>query len=567
MDKKDNLTPELEELEAVEAAESNEKKPKKEKLSDGRRLRYGSLATALTAVVIAAVVLLNVLVSALDVKFPLTIDLTDDKVLTLSDDTKKLARSVSEPVRITACINEEYFSAPNTGNKEMDTVLAQFYSTVKQLNSLSDGNITYAFIDLTKDVAEAAALSSYDVGDGEILFTCGQRSKVIGLDALMEYDDNYNQYLQYQQYGMNYTGDYTFVSLVEPAIVSGIQAVLNTSLEPVTMLVGHGEDQNVINAVTEVLQKSGYEVLTLDITTMENTFDKNTTMAILPAPSTDYSAEELALLRSWANNNGYMNHQLTYVVNYTTYLPSLSEFFADNYGIEVTPYWVSETSNSRLFGNGSTYTFGDLAETDYTDAAEKAIKAPATAALKLLWDQDKTLAKYVLPVVTFPDSANLINYQAYTEAYQKLLANAGDVNDLSTNQKKDLQDQLDALLAANTAKADAYPLVGMAYSRTEATVDGIESSTSALVCGSAGMLATYLTDTASKNESAFIQTFDGINGNKTTVSIIGKSLSTATVDFGSEGVKKLIGLGLFTLLLPISMLVCCLVVFLRRKNL
>ena len=85
--------------------------------------------------------------------------------------------------------------------------------------------------------------------------------------------------------------------------------------------------------------------------------------------------------------------------------------------------------------------------------------------------------------------------------------------------------------------------------------------------GSAGMLATYLTDTASKNESAFIQTFDGINGNKTTVSIIGKSLSTATVDFGSEGVKKLIGLGLFTLLLPISMLVCCLVVFLRRKNL
>ncbi len=569
MDNKEFLTPETEEIEVAEVVEetaADGKKAKKEKLADGRRFRFGSLATALTAVVIAAVVLLNVLVSALDAKFPLTLDVTGDKVLTLSDATKELAKSVNEPVRITACIDEAYFSSPNTGNKEMDTILSQFYSTVKQLSSLSGGKISYDFIDLTKNVTEAAALAQYDVSDGEILFTCGKRSNVIGLEALMEYDSNYNQYLQYQQYGMSYTGDYTFTSLVEPALINGIQAVLNENLASVTMVVGHGEDENVISALTETLQKSGYEVMTLDITTMENTFDKTCGMAILPAPSTDYSAEELALLRAWANNNGYMNHQLTYVVNYSVYLPSLSEFFMDNYGIEVTPYWVSETSNGRIFYNGTTYTYGDLAETDYTEAVEKAIKAPATAALKLHWDEDKTLAKYVQAVVTFPETAQLIDYAKYTASYKALLENV-DVNDLTNNQKSELQKQIDALVTANTAKADTYPIVGMAYSRTEATVDGVESSTSALVCGSSGMLATYLTDASSKNEVAFTQVFNGLTGNKSTVSVAGKSLSISTIDFGSEAVKKLVGLGLFTVLLPVCVLVCCLVVFLRRKNL
>ena len=569
MDNKDLLTPETEEFEptaAVETVATEPQKEKKEKLADGRRFRFGALATALTAVVVAAVVLLNILVSALDVKFPLTVDTTGDKVLTLSDTTKDLAKSVKEPVRITVCIDESYFSEPNTGNSEMDTVLAQFYSAVKRLQSLSGGKITYAFVDLTKDVTEAAALADYGVSDGEILFTCGKRSTVVGLDALMEYDDSYNQYLQYQQYGMTYSGGYTFTSLVEPALVKGIQAVLNENLAPVTMVVGHGEDETVVSNLTEALQKNGYEVLTLDITTMENTFDETTTMAILPAPSNDYTADELTLLRTWANNNGRMNHQLTYIVNYTAYLPTLSEFFEDNYGIEVTPYWVSETSNSRIFYTGATYTYGDVTESDYTEAAEKAVKSPMTVALKLHWDEDNTLSKYNRAVVTFPNSVQLIDFVAYTAGYKALMENV-DIADLSTNQQIALQEKIDALVADNTAQADEYPVVGMAYSRTEATVDGVESSTCALVCGSSGMFATYLNDATCKNEATFTAVFNGLNGMEKTVSVPGKSLSNATVDFGSEGVKKLIGLGLFTVLIPVGMLVWGLTVFLRRKNL
>lgn len=554
------------ETETSDNSDKKAEKPKKTKLADGRRFRFGSFATAITVAVIVAVLLLNMLVTALDTKYPLTIDVTGDKVLTLSDATKELAKSVKEPVRITVCINEDYFSTPHTGNNEMDAVLAQFYSTVKQLNALSGEKITYSFIDLTKDVTEAAALSEYNVNDGEILFTCGKRSKVIGLDALMEYNDSYNQYLQYQQYGMAYSGDYTFISLVEPALVNGIQAVLNENLAPVTLLVGHGEDETLVESLTATLEKSGYEVLTLDLTTMENTFDKETNIAILPAPSTDYSADELALLRAWTTNNNAMNHQLAYVVNYSVYLPALSEFFTDTYGIEVTPYWVSETSNGRIFNNGVHFTYGDMAETDFTDAEEKSIKSPATCALKLHWDQDKTMAKYTQAVVTFPNSAQLVNYQNYTAGYKKLLENV-DVNDLTNNQKVELQNKIDALITENTAKADNYPIVGMAYSRTTATIDGKDAATCALVCGSAGMLAAYLNDATSKNEACFMQTFNGITGNKNTVSIAGKSLSNSTVDFGSEGVKKLIGLGVFTLVLPITMLVCCLVVFLRRKNL
>ena len=64
--------------------------------SDTRKLRYGAMATGLSVIVIAAVVLLNVVVGILADRFPLTFDLTKDKTFSLSEQGAAVADSIQK---------------------------------------------------------------------------------------------------------------------------------------------------------------------------------------------------------------------------------------------------------------------------------------------------------------------------------------------------------------------------------------------------------------------------------------------------------------------------------------
>lgn len=546
----------VKEEDAAEETNKSEKK-KTRTLADGRKLRYGSLSVALTAVVVAAVVLLNIFANILDEKYPLTIDVSGTKMLSMSDTFKEFASSIDQKVHITVCIDEESMKTPNTGIKELDLVLSQFYNDLKQLKSLSNGNVTYEFVDLNKDVKKAAALEQYEVQSGSILFKSGEQAQTATYSDLFTGDENFQQMMtQIQYYGDTEVTEYTLTSNVEQLLCTDIQIVQNANLHPITILTGHGEDEMLISGLTALLTKNGYEVKTLAINTKDTNFDPASTMAIIPAPSKDYTAEELTTLRSWVSNNGAMNHHLVYVVDYKSYLPTLSDFFADDYGIEVTPYWAAETSSGRMFasaadvGAGAAYfPLGDVADTDYTSAAEGAVKTPFCVSLNLLWSDDTSLAQYTKSIVDFPETCrqiSLVDSFAYEEAQTK-----GDTS----------------VVQPALQTAEKYPMSGMAYSRRVAMVNGANASTGALVCGSSTMLSAFLDDTSCDNEKVFLEALNGINGNAKGTFIPGKDVVSPHIDFGTPNAKKLIGIGIFTLGIPALLLVTCLVVFIRRKNL
>ena len=508
----------------------------------------------LTVVVVIAAILLNLLVDRLEARFPLTPDLTELQILSLSDESKEIAKNLRDEIKITVCYDESYFESPNTGYAEVDNICKQFYAALQEYRSLSGGKVTYEFVNLTEDPIKAASLSSYNVGNGDILFVCGERSATTALDNLYYCDDNY----QYHLYG--YDVEYEFDSLVEKVLATNIQKVTNASLMPVTLLTGHGEDEKVITAVSDLLKANGYDVLTLDITTMDK-FDETTTMAILPAPSTDYTVDELKTLRTWTENGGRYDHHLTYIVDYYHFLPNLSEFFKDNYGIEVTSNWVVETSGSRMFSYYTQYIYGDVATTDFTSVDDTWVKSPLSFQLLTHWDEDNSLSKYVQSVVTFPDSAELIDLNDYLTFVEE--QEASDISDSGLDDAGAEEDDN----PFDQKPADAYPITGMAYSVTKKTVDGKDVQLNALVCGSSGYFSLNLTDAATSNEATFLSVFNGLLGNEDAVQISNKSVVPEKVDFGSDTTKKILGLGVFTIGLPLVLLIVALVVFLRRKNL
>ena len=85
------------------------------KASTGRKLRYGGVSAAVTVLIIAAVILFNVIFSALSQKFTWYVDLTPDRLFTLSDECIALIRdgdaefanSTSSPIQMVDKIREE----------------------------------------------------------------------------------------------------------------------------------------------------------------------------------------------------------------------------------------------------------------------------------------------------------------------------------------------------------------------------------------------------------------------------------------------------------------------------
>ena len=65
-------------------------------------LKYGSYASIMTAIVVVAVIVINLMVSSFDIKF----DLTENKLYSLSEDTITLVEGLDEEVTITSVYAE-----------------------------------------------------------------------------------------------------------------------------------------------------------------------------------------------------------------------------------------------------------------------------------------------------------------------------------------------------------------------------------------------------------------------------------------------------------------------------
>ena len=76
-----------------------------------RDRRYGGIATAITVGVIAVIVVLNVLVTALNTRFPLSVDLTSDKRFTLSEQSKEYLQKVESDITIYLMMPKEEFES------------------------------------------------------------------------------------------------------------------------------------------------------------------------------------------------------------------------------------------------------------------------------------------------------------------------------------------------------------------------------------------------------------------------------------------------------------------------
>ena len=195
----------------------------------------GSYSLAITAVVLAILVAVNVLVSALPSHLT-QYDISAAKLYSITSNTKVVVNALEEDVTIYWIVQ----------SGEEDDVIE---SLLDKYDSLSD-HITV--VKKNPDVYPTFAQQYTDetVQNNSLVVECGDRSRYIG------YDDIYIQEADMYSYSYNTSFD------GEGAITSAIDYVVTEDLPQLYLLEGHGE-QELPATFSEQIEKENIETQSL----------------------------------------------------------------------------------------------------------------------------------------------------------------------------------------------------------------------------------------------------------------------------------------------------------------
>lgn len=341
-------------------------KVKKEKQPINKRhLKYGSLATGLVVLFIAAVVLVNIIVTMLFDRFPISIDLTGNSIYTVSEETKSYISGIDVPVDITVMATEDSFR----GISDYTVQCAELLANYAQYNP----NITVRYKDLLSN-PDFVSNYSQKLGSCDIIVELADsghtRVKVVTLADIITVPEEYEATLAgmkqqtgglYTHQQFNYQGAITS-SNAEQALTGAIMAVTDANPITVCTLSFPGGYESDVSGLTNLLDKNGYNITSMDI--QRDEISEDVDILIIPAPKVDYTEAETEKITNWLTNGGKLGRDIIYVASPEQAKTPNLDALLYRYGIEVTPKIIYET-NSLYYSNYQNYTFQTLASENY----------------------------------------------------------------------------------------------------------------------------------------------------------------------------------------------------------
>lgn len=249
----------------------------KEEQPDRNRtaFRGGTYALSITAVVMAILVVLNVLVSALPSSLT-KLDISATKLYSITSNTKVVVNALEEDVTIYWIVQ----------SGEEDDVIENLLS---KYESLSDHiKVVKKNPDVYPTFAEQ--YTNETVQNNSLVVECGDRSRFIG------YDDIYIQEADIYSYTYSTSFD------GEGAITSAIDYVVTDDLPQLYVLEGHGE-QELPQNFKEQIEKENIETNTLSLLTVDEV-PEDADAILIYEPSSDLSEEEIDMLYEYAEDGG-----------------------------------------------------------------------------------------------------------------------------------------------------------------------------------------------------------------------------------------------------------------------
>ena len=253
------------------------KKPAFLKGSGGSKiaLQGGSYSLAVTAIVLAILVAVNVLVSVLPTSAT-RYDISATKLYSITSNTKAVISGLTEDVTIYWIVQADQ------ENEVISNLLDKYESLSDHITVVKKNPDVYPTF--------AAQYTDETVYNNSLVVECGDKSRYIA------YDDIYLQEVDYTTYSYATSFD------GEGAITSAIDYVVSEELPQLYVLEGHGEAE-LSTVFSEQLGKENMEVNTFSLLT-ENAVPEAADCVLIYAPESDISQEEKDILADYVSAGG-----------------------------------------------------------------------------------------------------------------------------------------------------------------------------------------------------------------------------------------------------------------------
>ena len=516
-------TKEIEETKAETSKKETKAETSKKRPFNSAKWKRGGMATVLTVVFIAIIVVINILVGLLTDRFPsLDIDLTAEKLNTLSDQAVEIAKGITQDTTIYLIGSEENYRTNNIyASYEMEySQVANLAEKLREVNP----KISVEFVDPDTNPTFISAYPEDSLSTGKVLVETEKRHKV--LEPVPDLF-NVTQISTYR---------YQTYSRVDSALASALEIVNLDRVPVVTISTGHGEllDSSSMANFLSMLADQNYDVTEIDFMTEE--IPEDTQLLIIPTPTTDYTDEEIAKIREYIDDTTRPEQCAVLVTCHPQQsdLPKLSAFL-EEWGIRVEKGEVAESDANRAYLGNPDFILVDHTEELLNDNNYGYLVSPVSSPLTLLFDGNGDVVK-TEGLWTTADTAYV------------------STGDLANTSVEDLPKS-----SLNVA----------VISEKRPRVDGNSTTRDVVVFGSSYVfLDSFMTSSFGDRTyiSDLIQYCTGTDDSQVTV--MTHSVQTNVLDISApSGTINLLGLGVFTIGLPLLILVIGLVVFLKRRHL
>lgn len=501
-------------------AKNKKSKPQKEKgkfkkFMKSRKAKHGTVAMAITALVIVMVIVLNIIIGLLVNRFPdLELDLTSNNSFALQDDTIDYVSHLNNDVTVYILMEKDKFESQGT-------YFVQAQKMLNKMVSKSDGKMKIKYVDLTSNPSFTSNYPNVDwqssSANNIVLVESGKQYKVLTLTDCFEYDE--------QTY--NYYGTYSFTGTkIEQAVVTAILNVTTDDKVVVDMIKGNNEQD--YSSLKSLLENNAYQVNDVSLATGD--FDKDAKVAIMYAPSVDLDEKIVEKLSTWLSNDGKYGRSLIYVPTADMgEMPNLDDFLKE-WGMSIDRGYVFETDETALVNANSPYAFTVSYGDYYKD----------------------NLKNSKIPVVVSESHAVNITDENTAHALLKTTNKAG-VLPIDADKSWDYKDAI-------TGNGENVAAEGVMTNEDK-------KSSRVVVFGSYIMFSDTIMKYNSFNNSAYFMNVINTIADKEDVGITIESKSIDNTELGITDVAtQNTMLVVFVIVIPIAILVAGFVFWLRRRN-
>lgn len=501
-------------------AKNKKSKPQKEKgkfkkFMKSRKAKHGTVAMAITALVIVMVIVLNIIIGLLVNRFPdLELDLTSNNSFALQDDTIDYVSHLNNDVTVYILMEKDKFESQGT-------YFVQAQKMLNKMASKSDGKMKIKYVDLTSNPSFTSNYPNVDwqssSANNIVLVESGKQYKVLTLTDCFEYDEK----------TYNYYGTYSFTGTkIEQAVVTAILNVTTDDKVVVDMIKGNNEQD--YSSLKSLLENNAYQVNEVSLATGD--FDKDAKVAIMYAPSVDLDEKIVEKLSTWLSNDGKYGRSLIYVPTADMgEMPNLDDFLKE-WGMSIDRGYVFETDETALVNASSPYAFTVSYGDYYKD----------------------NLKNSKIPVVVSESHAVNITDENTAHALLKTTDKAG-VLPIDADKSWDYKDAI-------TGNGENVAAEGVMTNEDK-------KSSRVVVFGSYVMFSDTIMQYNSFNNSAYFMNVINTIADKEDVGITIESKSIDNTELGITDVAtQNTMLVVFVIVIPIAILVAGFVFWLRRRN-